>query len=94
MDVDVFEMNQVNIGVEVRQYGQQYCDIGQFVEQVRGFIIGGVYQGNQYYQCGYFYCGQQQVFFWNIVVINFVIYFWEVIVVGGMYIGLVNQYYL
>lgn len=36
-DVDAFETNQVNTGVEVRQHGQQYRDAGQFAEQVRGF---------------------------------------------------------
>lgn len=82
-------MNQVNVRVEVWQYSQQYCDIGQFIEQVRCFIIGRVYQSDEDYQGSYFYCSQQQIFFWNIVVVDFIINFWEVIVVSGMYICLV-----
>ena len=38
-DVDAFETNQVNTGVEVRQHGQQYRDTGQFAEQVRGCLL-------------------------------------------------------
>lgn len=56
MDVEFFEVNQVNIGVEVWQYGKQYGNFGQFVEQVGCFIVVGVYDGDQNYQCCYFYC--------------------------------------
>ena len=92
-DVDAFETNQVNTGVEVRQHGQQYRDTGQFAEQVRGFTTGGVHQGNQYHQRGHFHRSQQQAFFRDTVAINFAIHFREVAVVGGADTCLANQHH-
>ena len=49
-DVNAFKTNQVNARVEVRQHSQQYCDTGQFTEQVRCFTTGRVHQSDEDHQ--------------------------------------------
>ncbi|VTM86129.1 Uncharacterised protein [Raoultella ornithinolytica] len=92
-NVNAFETNQVNAGVEVRQHGQQDGDTGQFTEQVRRFTTAGVHQGNQHHQRGHFHRRQQQAFFRNTVVIHFTVHFREVAIVSGTDPGLTNQHH-